>query len=69
MTDKPARHYAWDILTDHKTAAAREKAIKDTVPEGLQKWVRFYVETWPKQVEIKRRLKRARIEAQERGEE
>jgi len=69
MTEKSARHYAWDILTEHKTPEAREKAIQETVPEGLQKWVRFYVETWPKLVDTQRRLKRARIEAKERDEE
>jgi hypothetical protein len=69
MTEKTPRQHAWEILTAHKTPEAREQAIKDTVPEGLQEWVRFYVEYWPKLVDTQRRLKRARIEAQERDDE
>lgn len=60
MTEKPARLYAWNILVEHKTAEAREKAILETVPEEMQKWVRFYVDTWPKQMEVRRKIKRDR---------
>lgn len=66
---KRPREYAWAILVEHQTPEAREEAIQKTVPEELQEWVRYYVETWPKQVDIQRRLRRARIEAQERDEE